>query len=361
MSVRPVDGGGEVLLPASYVAENIELGYAMTAFSSQGRTVTTTHAVVGAAMTREALYVAATRGRESNKLYVDVEPELPGAEASHGGPERLSARQVLISVAHRRGAEASAHQAMAAEWGTAESLEQLAREHESLVAVAGAEHWENALAAAGLPADVVAAARRSPEWDGLVRALGNAEGSGVPVGAALSQLAVLVRTGAEPAVALQKVVQRWDTTGVQRQQPQEFVAGLVPRAKGIEDEDLARAVCEREEAIVRRARGLAEAAVRRGETWANPFGLPPMESVIAVAWWERMAAIAAYRDRWHITGAGILGDDSGVGSLRQAAHRMRARRAGQEAAVLSGMVAPVTTVAPSQSAIHMEIGPGVDI
>ena len=95
MAVRPVDGGGEVLLPATYVAEHVALGYATTAFSSEGRTVTTAHAVVGAAMTREALYVAATRGRESNKLYVDVEPELSGAKSSHGQPERLSARHVL--------------------------------------------------------------------------------------------------------------------------------------------------------------------------------------------------------------------------------------------------------------------------
>ena len=133
------------------MASNVELGYATTVFSSQGRTVTTAHAVVIPAMTREALYVAATRGRESNRLYVDVEPEMPGAEASHGQPERLSARQVLISVAHRRGAESSAHQVMAAKWATAESLSQLVREHESLVATAVSDRWEAELRRAGFP------------------------------------------------------------------------------------------------------------------------------------------------------------------------------------------------------------------
>jgi hypothetical protein len=78
---------------------------------------------------------------------------------------------VLISVAHRRGGETSAHEAMAAERVSAESLEQLVREHESLVAVANSERWEKALTSAGFPGEAMAVARRSPEWDGLVRVL----------------------------------------------------------------------------------------------------------------------------------------------------------------------------------------------
>jgi len=73
-------------------------------------------------MTREALYVAATRAREANLLYVDVEPEPAGADMAHGETERLSARQVLVAVASRRGADLSAHQTMAAEWARAESF-----------------------------------------------------------------------------------------------------------------------------------------------------------------------------------------------------------------------------------------------
>ncbi len=72
-----MDGDGEVVLPAGYVSEDVELGYAGTVFSAQSRTVATAHALVGVGMTREALYVAATRAREANRLYVDVEPEPP--------------------------------------------------------------------------------------------------------------------------------------------------------------------------------------------------------------------------------------------------------------------------------------------
>ncbi len=76
------------LLPAGYVAEHVELGYAGAVFSAQGRTVDTAHALVGLGMTREDLYVAATRAREAKRLYVDVEPDPAGADMAHGETER---------------------------------------------------------------------------------------------------------------------------------------------------------------------------------------------------------------------------------------------------------------------------------
>ena len=46
MALRRGNGGGEVLLPADYVAHHVELAYATTAYRSQGRTTDTAHAVV---------------------------------------------------------------------------------------------------------------------------------------------------------------------------------------------------------------------------------------------------------------------------------------------------------------------------
>jgi hypothetical protein len=198
MTVRAIDRDGEVLLPAGYVAEHVELGYAGTVFSAQGRTVATAHALVGVGMTREALYVAATRAREANRLYVDVEPEPAGAEMAHGQAERLSAREVLVAVASRRGADLSAHQTMASEWARAESFDQLVREHQSLVAAAMAQRWESALDAAGLSGDMLAQARRSPEWAGLLSALRDANDRGLDVNSALSELARLDGPGRGP-------------------------------------------------------------------------------------------------------------------------------------------------------------------
>lgn len=61
---------GMVGLPSKYVTENVQLGYASTINRAQGSTVDTTHAVVDASTDQAAAYVALSRGRESNKLYV---------------------------------------------------------------------------------------------------------------------------------------------------------------------------------------------------------------------------------------------------------------------------------------------------
>jgi hypothetical protein len=104
---------------------------------------------------------------------------------------------------------------------------------------------------------------------------------------------------------------------------------------------MARAIREREDAIAQRARDLAEAAVRTGATWVRAFGPPPNRPVVAEAWWERLSVVAAYRDRWSITAAGALGDTADIGSLAQAAHRNRARLAGQQATQLFGLMPQV--------------------
>ena len=54
---------GSVVLPASYVAKNVELAYATTAHRAQGRTVDTAHAFVSPTTTREVLYVALREAR----------------------------------------------------------------------------------------------------------------------------------------------------------------------------------------------------------------------------------------------------------------------------------------------------------
>ena len=53
-----------------YVREHITHGYAVTVHSAQGVTADTTHAVFGEKTTRSMLYVAMTRGRETNGAYI---------------------------------------------------------------------------------------------------------------------------------------------------------------------------------------------------------------------------------------------------------------------------------------------------
>ena len=68
-------GHGEVTLPADYAAEHVRLGYAATEHGWQSDTVDTGIALTSPATTRRGLYVAATRGRDSNILCVVTDSE----------------------------------------------------------------------------------------------------------------------------------------------------------------------------------------------------------------------------------------------------------------------------------------------
>ena len=110
---RP-NSGEVAILPATYVAEHLELGYASTAHRAQGRTVDTAHAYVTATTTREPLYVMATRGRESNRMYVDTAHD-PDDGTRHSEPEHADPDEVLRNVIATTGADSSATQTRRAE------------------------------------------------------------------------------------------------------------------------------------------------------------------------------------------------------------------------------------------------------
>jgi ATP-dependent exoDNAse (exonuclease V) alpha subunit len=101
--------GGQVSLDACYVAEHVQLGYAITAHRAQGATVDTCHIIVSPGMTSEAFYVAMTRGRHANTTYVITEHEDPEQEdrLRHSG-EPPSTQQLLRDVLATEGSERSA-------------------------------------------------------------------------------------------------------------------------------------------------------------------------------------------------------------------------------------------------------------
>ncbi|MFD8242399.1 MobF family relaxase [Streptomyces albidoflavus] len=70
------DDGDTVSLPPSYVQEHVDLAYAGTIHSTQGRTVGTAHSYWDGSGDRHAFYVAMTRGRERNTAYMST--DMPG-------------------------------------------------------------------------------------------------------------------------------------------------------------------------------------------------------------------------------------------------------------------------------------------
>jgi conjugative relaxase-like TrwC/TraI family protein len=61
---------GTIQLPAEYVAEELELGYAQTSHATQGRTVDTALLLVDTATDSRGVYTPMTRGRNANHAYV---------------------------------------------------------------------------------------------------------------------------------------------------------------------------------------------------------------------------------------------------------------------------------------------------
>jgi hypothetical protein len=135
MTVRRERRAGQVVIPAEYAREHVELGYATTAFRAQGRTVDTAHTVISESTTREVLYVAATRGRLSNILYVDTATTVD-IDTSHGPEPERNAAQVLTTVLDNVGSDIAAHTMIEREQSRTNSPRQLLAEYQTLATLA---------------------------------------------------------------------------------------------------------------------------------------------------------------------------------------------------------------------------------
>lgn len=132
-------------LPADYVRAHVELGYAATVHRAQGMTVDHGHVLATAAMTRQTLYVAMTRGRQANHAYVAVDgidPTCPDPTT----PQVPTGRQVLQQVLDTDGAELSATATLRRRQIDATSLRRLLPIRETLTGAAEVDGPETARA-----------------------------------------------------------------------------------------------------------------------------------------------------------------------------------------------------------------------
>ena len=364
MSVRRSSGGAEVVLPVDYVAQHVELAYATTAFRSQGRTVDTAHAMVGPTTTREVLYVAATRGRDCNRLYVDTAYDPDPATSHDCAVAPQSASDVLAGVLANEGAERSAHEALERAQGQAEDFVTLAAEYETLARVAQAQRWDDLLGRSGIGADRLEEVRDSDAYWPLLAVLREAESRGLDVESAFPKL-VAARSlddAEDPAAAIYGRVNRWSqAAGPKRQAGGNLIAGLIPRAAAVTDPDMARALVERDETLRRRARELAVQAIQQNQAWVLRLGVPPADPDARQIWIEAVSTVAAYRKRWNI------GDDKEPLGARVAAetlegigHRQRAQAAIQVALRFSCETRAEPT-AVGAATINSSTGRGLDL
>lgn len=139
--VRHLELGRTVTLAADYVQSATELGYAGTVHSAQGSTADTCHVVATGDETRQLAYVALTRGRQSNHLYLATasEGDLHTAMTERGllPPTAVDDLRVIL---RRDGAQVSAHSTLTAADDPHLNLSPAARAYDFSVATGSEVH-----------------------------------------------------------------------------------------------------------------------------------------------------------------------------------------------------------------------------
>jgi len=294
-----------ITLPTSYVAEHVELGYAITAHRAQGSTVDTAHAIVHSPeVTRESLYVAMTRGRESNRVYVATDQHHL-EEHQHRDDLEMTARSILYGILQHVGAELSAHDTIIAEQDVWGSLAQLAAEYDTIAGEAQQTRWVTLLEQGGLTAERIDELVETDAFGILTTELRRLEAAGHNIDDFLPRV---IRAGGLTDVddlgsllryRIQKVAATYQPSP---RRAAGLIAGLIPRATGITDPAMRQALEEREHLMQDRVTTLTRAALDGPEPWATNLGITdPHEQANVVA------AVAAYRDRWGITSTSPLG------------------------------------------------------
>ena len=318
---------GGILLPASYVAEHVDLGYAVTAYRAQGITTDTTHVLVEPTATRETFYVAMTRGRHANHAYVTLDRDDDHAQPHPGDDPHATARSVLYGVLQHSGAELSAHETTVAEqeqWG---SIAQLAAEYETIAAAAQHDRWATLVRASGLTEEQAASAIESDAFGPLATELRRAEANHHNVDALLPRLVAARGFGDADDIAavlhyrVERATARPAGSGRTRK-PSRLIAGLLPRAHGVLDAEMRAALDEREELIEARADAVLDSALAEDVPWTKALGAPSSDRRRAAAWRKSARVVAAFRDRYRIT------DDTPLGAPPEtAAQKIDAARA----------------------------------
>lgn len=328
---KPGRRTGAIVLPADYVAEHVDLGYAVTAHRAQGITVDTSHVLVEPTSTRENVYVAMSRGKDSNQAWVILDRPDDTHSAPHPSDnEEATGRSILYGVLQHSGAELSAHETITAEqdhWG---SIAQLAAEYETIASAAQHDRWANLIRVSGLSDEQVDAALASVAFGALTAELRRAEANHHDVDALFPRL--VAARGFEDADDIAKVMHyrvaratsRPAGSGRTRKAPA-LIAGLIPQATGPMSTEMRQALIERRELIEQRANATLDTAINENQPWTAHLGQPPTGERDQARWRQSARTVAAYRERYGVEDDSPLGEQPELAS--QKIDRARTRTA----------------------------------
>ncbi|MCS6711951.1 hypothetical protein JSY14_07935 [Brachybacterium sp. EF45031] len=227
------------------------------------------------------------------------------------------------------GAELSAHETITAEQDAWASIAQLAAEYETLAAAAQHDRWAALIRSCGLSDEDADDAIASPAFGALTAELRRAEANQHDVASLLPRLVRARGFGDADDIAavlhyrVAKVTARPSGSGRARKGPR-LIAGLIPEAAGTVPSEMRQALTERRDLIETRADALLDTALTEKHEWIAKLGVQPKQARAAQAWRYAARTIAAYRDRYGITGPAPLGAPAEAESQKLDAARARA-------------------------------------
>lgn len=285
--------GATAHLPTEYVAQHVALAYAVTGYAAQGLTVDSGHPIVDRDATREALYPAATRGRESNVLYLVTE-RAPDAH----DPERIaeSARERLAAVLDRSAAQQAATRVLAQGQAQAANLQTIGGLFDIAAAEQARERYQGLLGQRLAP-EVAAGLADDAGMGRLLRSLRETELAGHHLDTVLDE--VLTGRGLGDANSVADVLRwrvRWHA---EHRDPQRVVdprdwTTLLPAQDGPVGEYV-QALAQR---ATHRQAQLGRDTAAQAPGWAvEALGaVPAVDTPERTAWEQRAGIAAAYRE-----------------------------------------------------------------
>ncbi len=295
---------GTVRLPAAYAGQHLELGYATTVHRAQGLTVDTAHVLVDRTMTREAFYVAMSRGRTSNRAYV-VTDESIDVDLHHPPGPALDAGAVLRGVLAREGSEHSATETLSETLESAESLATLVPRYldacaRTLLTGALEDSVRAGLRDAGGRAleERVSAA---PGWQRLLLASVGQDPRERVAEAVRSRLLDGPDQVRDPAAVLAWRVANLTTDGAPETAVGRFrPPWLLPPPPGLATGPIAAWTAQQDALVTDRVRALVERVASQPPRWADGIPARPQGGPERDRWETDMAVVVAYRDQLRV-------------------------------------------------------------
>lgn len=298
LDIAHLPTGGVCHLPASYVAQHVELGYATTAHGAQGQTVDESHVLVTSTDQASLAYVGLTRGRNANHAHVVVD-EL-GDEPGHLEVAGRDPLDVLAGVLANDD-EPTDGRAAAVEAGHDSDPAVLVNRYQTVLDEDLRARLGRAAQAAGA-ADLL---DRDDSWQ-VMQAAAGAERFGADPAEAVAQLSADADTGD----AISALYQAQTEARRHWRPPTPPVAGLVPAPPASASAQAAAWLGEaaRQLETARQAHIAETLATTDPPVWAAALGTrPDHDPDQARAWAEAAGQVALYRQAAQIDSASPVG------------------------------------------------------